>query len=203
MERFTVSSHEHSFQVEDVDSSFVEFFKSHQPWDTRRLEELINNGRNVNSVISTDGSRALHVAAKRGDLNIVQTLLNNGANVDVKDYFQKTPIHIAAGFGNYEIIELLLSRTAMMTPIAASKIIDEKDFYGCTALHYAARYAHLQALDVLLDNGADINLQDNRGRNSLHHAVIGNKESPTRFSSENGRSFLCVSMLLCSSGPFD
>lgn len=61
------------------------------------------------SVPIKNGITPLHLAAERGELNMIEFLLNNGAKVDCKnDETGATPIHIAAKNNRADVIGLLL-----------------------------------------------------------------------------------------------
>jgi ankyrin repeat protein len=44
----------------------------------------------------------LHVAAENGDAKIVQVLLEQGMDVNIKNAFSRTPLHLAALKGNLD-----------------------------------------------------------------------------------------------------
>jgi ankyrin repeat protein len=58
------------------------------------------------------GGGCLHQAAKKGNFNEVRRLIEDGANVNVKDENNDTPLYIAVGQGHKEIAELLISKGA-------------------------------------------------------------------------------------------
>ena len=53
--------------------------------DVNRVKLLVKKGADVNAV-ARDRSTALHIAVKRNNLEVVQWLIANGANVNAKDY---------------------------------------------------------------------------------------------------------------------
>ena len=53
-----------------------------------------------------------HTTTKTGNVESVKQLLANGADVNVKNASEWTPLHIAAQFGHVEMVELLLSKGA-------------------------------------------------------------------------------------------
>lgn len=91
-----------------------------------------------------EGSRPLHVAAKRGMATMVSLLLDNGSDIEAKDNWGRTSLIDAAMLNRLEIVELLLERGADITI---------KDVKGMTALHWAAEHNHLSVLKVLLMKG--------------------------------------------------
>ena len=54
----------------------------------------------------------IHEAAEAGNIEAVKQAIANGVDVEVKDAFRRTPLHIAAGNGHKELTELLLAKGA-------------------------------------------------------------------------------------------
>jgi len=55
---------------------------------------------------------ALHYAAAEGNIELAAKLLDNGADVNQRDWFGMTPLHHAAKHGDEDIVELLCRRGA-------------------------------------------------------------------------------------------
>ena len=64
------------------------------------------------SIIYRYKDSPLHNAAYWGHINIVELLLDNGAEVDIKNKYRNTPLHYAAWSGHREIVQLLLNAGA-------------------------------------------------------------------------------------------
>ncbi len=58
------------------------------------------------------GRTALHSAVIKQDQEILNYLLSLKPNMNVKHYFDKTPLHVAAKSGNLEAIRALLKAGA-------------------------------------------------------------------------------------------
>ena len=95
-------------------------------------------------------------------LEMVEDLLREGAQVDSRDEKVRTPLHIAAGVGNEDIVRLLSNRGAN---------VDAIDSYGQTPLHFAAINGHERVALLLLDNYADIDARDSQGSSPLYEAT--------------------------------
>ena len=112
---------------------------------------------------------ALHKAVKDGDTARVRELLNNGADVNVretsKDRLQYTPLHWAAYLGDWEIAEMLLFSGAE---------IDAEDPWYSTPLYLAAEQAHMDFVRKLIAEGANVNVKSEMlGYSPLHRAAWG------------------------------
>ena len=82
---------------------------------------------------------------------VEKAILNNDFDVDVKNEFGDTPLHIAASTGYTSVVKLLLEHKADVNAI-------NKD--GDTPLHLACKESYLEAVKLLLKSGADINIKN-------------------------------------------
>ena len=102
---------------------FVIFFFRFNCVATAKL--LIERGANP-SLVSTNGSTALHFAAHRGNDQVAELLVHHAKiDVDSKDSAYMTPLHLACVSGNAAISRMLLGQgadiraksTELMTPL--------------------------------------------------------------------------------------
>lgn len=93
----------------------------------------------------------LHQAAKKGDVEQVKYLIENGTDVDTNDILERTGLHYAAREGHKDIVELLITNNAH---------VNAKDIDCLTPLHYATLQGHRDITEYLLTNGAFINEKD-------------------------------------------
>jgi ankyrin repeat protein len=96
-----------SFAIENIEEE--KFLKAVKKNNVKQVVSFINNGLDVNVIDNKNGWSALHYASEKGYTKMVQILLENGANVDIRNYKGQTPLHIAAKKGNVEIVKILLS----------------------------------------------------------------------------------------------
>lgn len=101
-------------------------------------------------------------AIEYGHLNIVNHLIENGAQVNVKGYSDLTPLHLASKHGRKDIVILLLRADAES---------DATDSDGCTPLHIACENAKLDVARVLISHGANINAKSMFGLTPLDHCL--------------------------------
>lgn len=95
------------------------------------------------SVADTD----LLIAAWDGNLAIVKSLLDQGADVNVRDKHGATALLYAAQRGHVEIIQVLLAHNNVD--------VNAKDVADVTALMEALRSGHLAVVKLLLEHNAD------------------------------------------------
>ncbi len=102
----------------------------------------------VFSLLSANSpSDYLLFSTEHGYLQHTKKALQNGANVNVKDYFQRTPLMYASASGNLEIVQLLLKHGASLS-------INERDRDGKTAFMFAKEKGFKKIMQILLEYGA-------------------------------------------------
>ncbi len=82
----------------------------------------------------------LHIAARKGELDDVEVLLQNGADVDIAGDLGNTPLHYAAMSGKIEMVKKLLACGASLL------LVNE---FGQTALEVAELGGHNNVAEVL------------------------------------------------------
>jgi Ankyrin repeats (3 copies)/Ankyrin repeat len=107
---------------------------------------------------------ALHYAAREGNLQLVQSLVNSGVvGINTKAGLNKnTPLYRAAGKGHLEIVQWLLENKADVNAAC--------DCNGKTALQWAISCGHMAVAQCLINYGANINAQDKFGQTALMSA---------------------------------
>jgi len=79
----------------------------------------------MKNILYLKGMTPLHFAVDRGEVDIVQQLLDNGSEVNAQDSSGETPLMLAVTCEHLELVRLLLER-------GADKSIVNHD--GCTVL---------------------------------------------------------------------
>ena len=93
-------------------------------------------------------------------LELMDWLITQGADINVKDEYDRTPLHYHAQVNNVERVALLLERGAD---------IEAQDKYKNTPLHFAEYNAEIAQL--LIEKGADIKAKDDRGYNPMERML--------------------------------
>ena len=149
--------------LRDTDTRWVSLgTKGHSLGD---LVRAVGDGRRNPNALVEDGYTPLHLAARRGVLSAIDTLISHGAEPDGKDVNGRRPLHWAALAGNVEALAELIFRF--------NATVDAKGLYGRTALSLAAGRGDTESAWWLLEGGADVNARSNSGRTPLHYAVTG------------------------------
>lgn len=157
-------------QKSTATTELVAKFQAHQKeiTDAKKLEQiLVKYGNNP------DGMSTLHYAIKMGDVNAVNLLLANGADVNSKDG-SFTTLTRAAICNQFEITQLLLSMGADVNLTASENL-----FY---ALNYAAEFGSAELVTLLVENGAKLDItwpkDGSYAKTPLHTAAkAGNYET--------------------------
>lgn len=93
-------------------------------------------------------------------LELMDWLITQGADINARDEYDRTPLHYHAQVNNVERVALLLERGAD---------IEAQDKYKNTPLHFAEYNAEVAQL--LIEKGADINAKDNMGHNVMERLL--------------------------------
>src|SRR5258706_9084541 len=143
-----------------------------------------------------DGTTALHWAAHRNDLEVVDLLIRAGANVRAVNRYGVAPLTVACESASADLVERLLAagadpneaaadgETALMTAartgdpgviralIARGAVVNAHESRkGQTALMWAATENNIAAVDALLQAAADVHLHSRGGFSPLLFAV--------------------------------
>ena len=127
----------------------------------------------------TFGFAPLHKAAQSGQLAVATFLLNNGAEVDLRNNSGETPLHLAAAQGHKAMVELLLSRGADVQAQA-----DKYSNY--TPLHLAAASGFRSLVELLLAHKAQVNAKADGGTTALHLAAVNGFKAVAEVLLKNG-----------------
>ncbi|MGD8786095.1 MAG: ankyrin repeat domain-containing protein [Phycisphaerales bacterium] len=149
--------------------------------DLKKVKEIIDRDPNQINVQDAMDYTPLHLASGKGHTEIVEFLLNHGADTELETCTGHTPLMFAARYardGKYETIKTLLGHGA--------KVDHKKDGDGSTALHYAAMYSGKEVMNLLISYGADVNARDEYQSTPLHQAAMRNNIEAAKVLVEHG-----------------
>ena len=150
-----------------------------QTGNIRKVKQFLDKGINVNQPEDDDYRKTpLHMAAYSNE-KMVSYLLSQGAEINSHDATMQTPLHIASGVGNCDVVKVLIEQGAT---------VDAQTMYGGTPLYKAARRGHLDVVVLLLENGADVNLKNSGDQIPIFVSVWYNHPKITQVLLDNGAS---------------
>ena len=156
-----------------------------------KLTLFLISQNNLNSVIQSVqagalinandrfGHSPLHYAAYKGNPRIVDYLLNNGGNPNIRGRHDSTPLHSAAWGRNVQAIELLLEDGAD---------VDARTDEGETPGMTAALRGEKDILEILFALSADPHATDIHGTNLIDLAAAGGHKAIVDLLQEIGVS---------------
>ena len=139
--------------------------------NTELTKELIENGAEIDAADGTWGSSPLLFAAQAGWKEVIQILLNAGANINFKSESGYDAIYFATEGEHTNIVKLLIECGIDIDP---------------TNIHYASATEQIDIIKLLLDHGVDINSKTQSGHNCLHYAVYNNRYATAKFLMSRG-----------------
>ncbi|KAK7922622.1 hypothetical protein WMY93_009524 [Mugilogobius chulae] len=147
---------QHGAEVNKADNEGRQLSLRLRTWDTGRLWS-----------ISWTMALKLHdptlVAGYEGHVDVVDLLLEGGADVDHTDNNGRTPLLAAASMGHASVVNTLLFWGAA---------VDSIDSEGRTVLSIASAQGNVEVVRTLLDRGLDENHRDDAGWTPLHMAAF-------------------------------
>jgi len=157
---------------------------------------LEENPKLLNSKYSPEGETLLHWAVRRGNKELVELLITNGAEKDLKNKGGYTPLDYIGrpipyrSENHREIAKFLIAKGARcrkgflqdvlmigwydvaMLVIDKGVDVNTKDKDGYTPLHLAN---NIEFTKLLIARGADVNANNKNGSTPLHMAVFTRK----------------------------
>eukprot|EP00919_Chromeraceae_sp_WS-2016_P020884 GHVR01049562.1.p1 GENE.GHVR01049562.1~~GHVR01049562.1.p1 ORF type:complete len:536 (-),score=115.29 GHVR01049562.1:347-1954(-) len=113
--------------------------------------------------VDDNGNTALHLACVGGHVDVIEYLIEKGANIHAVGFVKRRCLHKASFTGHLEVVQLLLEK-------GAHKDLEEPDEDGNTALQLACGGGRLEVVEELLRHRANplaVGLLD---RTALHMA---------------------------------
>ena len=146
-----------------------------QEWVNHRIDE------HGNTLLILDSS-----------IKRVKKLIELGAEVDIQNEFGDTPLHRAANYDRYEVIQLLVDSGADVNQqntngnvplhfannkqiarllLIAGTNVNQQNQFGNTPLHRAAYYDQYEVIQLLLVAGADKTIKNQYGLTAKEYAT--------------------------------
>lgn len=119
-------------------------------WDSQNYESTRQSN------LQQEDESVLHAAVWKGDLTLVQALLEKKDSVISFDVDGWTPLHVAAAKGEVDILQVLLKKNPDVDVLG-------EGIHKSTPLSCAAKNGQAQAVRVLHEHRADTNAKDDSG----------------------------------------
>ncbi|WP_168464685.1 ankyrin repeat domain-containing protein [Wolbachia endosymbiont of Ctenocephalides felis wCfeT] len=123
---------------------------------------LLENGASINAKAGVSEETPLCLATQVGDLQIIELLIKEKADIDATNGYGSTSLHKAVLCENINIVRLLIENGADVN-------FQNKD--GDTPLHNAANKGNIGIAELLIENGANTNIKNAQGDTPLHEAT--------------------------------
>jgi len=121
---------------------------------------------------------------REGNLEYLKKLVSEGANVEAKNNFGNTPLSIASGYGQFEIVKYLIEEHN--ANVEAKNSVG----FGATPLIYASLNGHLEIVKYLIEEcNANVEAKNNYGETPLLYASIYGRLEIVKYLIENGANY--------------
>jgi len=115
--------------------------------DFEALKKEVEKGFDVNSKSDDFRNTALQEACLSNNFDIAEYLIKCGADVNICDEDETSPLHLAVIMQNLKICELFIKEGAD---------VNKLDLDGNTPLHESVSYGNLEILTKLVNSGANV-----------------------------------------------
>lgn len=174
--------------------------------NTAGVIDLLRRGMDVNTA-DAGGSTLTMIAARTNNVQLLDFLIQNRANLNRRNRYGDTALMMAALGGHLAIAQRLIAAGAetsnagwaplhyaayggmndvLLLLTKSGAALDARAPNGQTALMLAASLGHLEAVRILIDADADMDLQDYDGRSALVLARRNKHTKVVEFLLESG-----------------
>ena len=177
--------------------------KAVEEGDVELIRQYISEGANIDQCFSQNWT-LLHKAAYFRQEEIALYLIDQNADITLKNSYGALALHTASQKGLYLVVEQILKKNIQLA--------NQKDGNGFTALICAAQGGQGDIMQLLLEFESDPNIQDHSGKTCLHYIVEHEKclahvfpclkESGISVDKRNRRGELALHCAASRGGPF-
>ena len=162
---------------------------------TARVKAAIKQDSRLAGLKDELGRSPLQLAAEAGHLDLVNILINAGADLDHCDRLKGyTALHYAAMHNFPKILSFLLSRGADLH-------LQDND--GNFPLHLCVANGCFETVEILVNHSADVNCMNRAWQTPLHLAAFAGKNRQDFPYARNDRNaFLKIAAILVSNGAY-
>lgn len=136
--------------------------------DIAQLNNLIESSEVDINYVNENNETFLHICLKAKRVQNALWLLSKNIDTTIADSSGLTPFDIAINNQSHRVVKALLDTTKVD--------LNKKNQYGRTFLHDSVILGDHEMAKILIENGANINIRDNKNRNVLYDALSYNHE---------------------------
>ncbi len=125
------------------------------------LKELRVHSTHFVNLPDLEHNTGLHLAAKNGHLQIVNLLIENGADINLKNKDSNNALEVSCRSGYFEVTKALINRYSNLG----------LDSGRDNPLHFACREGAYEVVELLLAKGVAIDSLDEQNKNCLDVAI--------------------------------
>lgn len=138
-------------------------FQAIKDQDLKKIEEIISiDSKVISSTIHSGLTPIMYSVMYSDELEPVEFLLNNGANLIERDCYYNSLIHLLVKNNNKQILTYLLSKGMDVNTVNEN---------GESPLQYACFWSNEEMVNVLVSEGADIHHIDNNNKSVIDWAM--------------------------------
>ncbi len=116
-----------------------------------------------------------HACRLDAEPEFIRAILDSGADINIADdYFQHSPLYLAAKRGNTGVVRMLLNAKAN---------VNCEDIHGLSPLSVCAYLGHKELCRTFVMHQADLSHKDNQGYTPLHRAAMNGYDDVCRLLS--------------------
>ncbi len=152
--------------------------------ETELVEFWVNNGADIDAM-KNDGDTALSLAICGNSLEAADSLLRNGADINLKtqynwSYLKWAVFEASCEDCGIEMVQIILDHGAK---------INELDEAGDTALNEAASLGMLDIVKLLIERGAKVDVPNNEGETALLQTARYSYVDVVKYLLESGANY--------------
>lgn len=121
------------------------------------------NASYLEAVTKKDGRQAMHHAANKGHLSVLELLASHRASITCKDKSDWQPMHLASFAGHMDFVDKLVNLGASVTALMGEQQ---------QPMHLASQDGHRDVVNLLASYGASIEAKTQQGWQPMHMATL-------------------------------
>ncbi|PVD35097.1 hypothetical protein C0Q70_06378 [Pomacea canaliculata] len=157
------------------------------------LVELLLNSKDIDQLYGDSLDSLLHLAIHEDDEEMVKVLIRSGANLNIANADDYTPLGLALSLDNSRgtaIAKMLVRAGAFPNMKSVMSLMDS---IGETPLHIASETNNFpEACELLLTRGARLNARDHFLSTPLHTSISSRQDSNTEILMQHGADLNAV-----------